>query len=73
MRKRASILAATLRARPLREKAAIVAGVREQVWPLVSAGQVRPVIDRVLPMADVADAHRLLESGAHVGKILLAN
>jgi putative PIG3 family NAD(P)H quinone oxidoreductase len=73
MRKRASILAATLRARPLREKAAIVAGVREQVWPLVSAGQVRPVIDRVLPMADVAGAHRLLESGAHVGKILLAN
>jgi putative PIG3 family NAD(P)H quinone oxidoreductase len=73
MRKRASILAATLRARPLREKTAIVAGVREQVWPLIGAGQVRPVIDRVLPMADAADAHRLLESGAHVGKILLAN
>ena len=71
MRKRASILAATLRARPLPEKAAIVAGVREQVWPLVSAGRVRPVIDRVLPMADAAEAHRLLETGAHVGKILL--
>ena len=73
MRKRASILASTLRARPLPEKAAIVAGVREQVWPLISAGRVRPVIDRVLPMADAADAHRLLDEGTHVGKILLVN
>jgi putative PIG3 family NAD(P)H quinone oxidoreductase len=73
MRKRASILASTLRARPPAEKAAIVAGVREQVWPLISAGRVRPVIDRVLPMADAADAHRLLDEGTHVGKILLVN
>ena len=73
MRKRASILASTLRARPSAEKAAIVAGVREQVWPLISAGRVRPVTDRVLPMADAADAHRVMEQGTHVGKILLAN
>ena len=73
MRKRASILASTLRARPPAEKAVIVAGVREQVWPLISAGRVRPVTDRVLPMADAADAHRVLEQGTHVGKILLAN
>jgi putative PIG3 family NAD(P)H quinone oxidoreductase len=73
MRKRSSILASTLRARPLAEKAAIVAGVREQVWPLISAGRVRPVTDRVLPMADAADAHRVLEQGTHVGKILLVN
>jgi putative PIG3 family NAD(P)H quinone oxidoreductase len=73
MRKRASILASTLRARPLPEKAAIVAGVREQVWPLISAGRVRPVIDRALPMADAADAHRQLDEGTHVGKILLVN
>jgi putative PIG3 family NAD(P)H quinone oxidoreductase len=73
MGKRASILAATLRARPLPEKAAIVAGVREQVWPLVNAGRVRPVIDRVLSMADAGAAHELLETGAHVGKILLVN
>jgi len=73
MRKRASILASTLRARPPAEKAAIVAGVREQVWPLISAGRVRPVTDRVLPMADAADAHRVMEQGTHVGKILLAN
>jgi putative PIG3 family NAD(P)H quinone oxidoreductase len=73
MRKRSSILASTLRARPPAEKAAIVAGVRDQVWPLISAGRVRPVTDRVLPMADAADAHRVLEQGTHVGKILLVN
>ena len=73
MRKRASILASTLRARPPADKAVIVAGVREQVWPLISAGRVRPVTDRVLPMADAADAHRALEQGTHVGKILLVN
>ena len=73
MRKRASILASTLRARPPAEKAAIVAGVREQVWPLISAGRVRPVTDRVLPMAEAAEAHRLLDQGVHVGKILLVN
>ena len=73
MRKRASILASTLRARPPAEKAVIVAGVWEQVWPLISAGRVRPVTDRVLPMADAADAHRVLEQGTHVGKILLVN
>jgi len=73
MRKRAGILASTLRARPPADKAVIVAGVREQVWPLISAGRVRPVTDRVLPMADAADAHRVLEQGTHVGKILLVN
>ena len=73
MRKRAGILASTLRARPPAEKAVIVAGVQEQVWPLISAGRVRPVTDRVLPMADAADAHRVLEQGTHVGKILLVN
>jgi putative PIG3 family NAD(P)H quinone oxidoreductase len=72
MRKRASVYGTTLRARPLAEKAAIVAAVRAEVWPLVSAGQVRPVIDRVLPLADAAAAHRLLEDGGHFGKVLLA-
>ena len=73
MRKRISIFASTLRARPVAEKAVIVAEVGEQVWPLVTAGQVMPVIDRTLPMAEVAEAHRLMEGGAHVGKILLVN
>ncbi|GAA2717910.1 NAD(P)H-quinone oxidoreductase [Micromonospora olivasterospora] len=69
--KRASVAATALRSRPLAEKAAIVAGVREQVWPLVSAGAVRPVVDRRLPMAEAAEAHRLVESNAHLGKVLL--
>ncbi|GAA1505824.1 NAD(P)H-quinone oxidoreductase [Streptomyces albidochromogenes] len=71
MKKRAAITATTLRARPLGEKAAIVAAVREHVWPLISAGRVRPVVDRVVAMAEAAEAHRALEAGGHVGKILL--
>jgi len=73
MMKRISIVAATLRARPASEKAAIVAAVETGVWPLVAAGQIVPVIERTLPMADAAGAHRLLDDGSHVGKILLVN
>ncbi len=72
LRKRASVHATSLRSRPAGEKAAIVAAVRDQVWPMVRSGAVHPVIDTVLPLADAADAHRLMESGDHVGKILLA-
>ena len=71
MAKRAAILATGLRARPLDEKAAIVAAVREHVWPLLEDGRVRPVIDRVIPLAEAAEAHRLMESSTHIGKILL--
>ncbi|MFJ2822837.1 NAD(P)H-quinone oxidoreductase [Streptomyces toxytricini] len=70
--KRAAVAGTTLRARPREEKAAIVAAVREHVWPLVEAGRVRPVVHTVLPMREAAEAHRLVESGAHVGKVLLA-
>ncbi|HEY5986570.1 MAG TPA: NAD(P)H-quinone oxidoreductase [Streptosporangiaceae bacterium] len=73
MRKRASIFASTLRARPASEKAVIVAAVRDHVWPLVASGQVVPVIERLFPMADAAAAHTLLEQGTHTGKILLVN
>jgi putative PIG3 family NAD(P)H quinone oxidoreductase len=69
--KRASIHATTLRARPVAEKAAIVAAVRENVWPLVSAKKVIPVIDRILPMSSAAEAHRVLEAGVNTGKVLL--
>jgi putative PIG3 family NAD(P)H quinone oxidoreductase len=72
MAKRAAVLSTTLRGRPPAEKAAIVASVREHVWPLVEAGSVRPVVDRVLPMEDAAEAHRTVESSGHVGKVLLA-
>ena len=69
--KRAAVHATSLRARPAAEKAAIVAAVREHVWPAVEAGEVRPVVDRVLPLDDAAQAHRVLESSAHIGKIVL--
>jgi putative PIG3 family NAD(P)H quinone oxidoreductase len=70
-RKRAQIIATVLRARPAPEKAAIVAAVRERVWPLVESGAVRPVVDRVLSLRDAADAHRVVEAGENVGKVLL--
>ncbi|MEU6862557.1 NAD(P)H-quinone oxidoreductase [Streptomyces sp. NPDC046876] len=69
--KRAAIAATTLRARPLQEKAAIVAAVREHVWPLVEAGRVKPVVHTVLPMQEAAEAHRVVEASTHVGKVLL--
>ncbi|MER6915182.1 NAD(P)H-quinone oxidoreductase [Streptomyces sp. NPDC000594] len=69
--KRAAITATSLRGRPLGEKAAIVAAVREHVWPLIENGRVRPVVDRVLPLSEAAQAHRVLESGAQFGKVLL--
>ncbi|SPT60873.1 Quinone oxidoreductase 1 [Actinomadura madurae] len=71
LRKRALVHATTLRARPPEEKAEIVAGVREHVWPLLESGTIRPVVDRRIPIADAARAHRLLEESGHVGKILL--
>ncbi|RLK24639.1 putative PIG3 family NAD(P)H quinone oxidoreductase [Micromonospora sp. M71_S20] len=69
--KRGTIAATALRSRPLAEKAEIVRGVREEVWPLVESGAVRPVVDRRVPMAEAARAHRLVESNDHVGKVLL--
>ncbi|MFC4328541.1 NAD(P)H-quinone oxidoreductase [Streptomyces andamanensis] len=69
--KRGAISATSLRARPLDEKAAIVAAVREHVWPLIADGQVRPVVDREVPMRDAATAHRIVEESGHIGKVLL--
>jgi putative PIG3 family NAD(P)H quinone oxidoreductase len=76
MRKRASVAATTLRSRPPSgpgSKAEIVAAVRHDVWPDVERGVVRPVVDRRLPMSRAAEAHALLESGDHIGKVLLIN
>ena len=70
--KRAAVHATSLRARPAAEKASIVAAVLAGVWPSLSTGEVRPVIDRILPLSEVADAHRLLEESTHVGKVVLA-
>jgi putative PIG3 family NAD(P)H quinone oxidoreductase len=71
MHKRGTIYAATLRARPLEQKAAIVAGTEAHVWPLVESGQVQPVVYRVLALADAAEAHRIVEASEHIGKVVL--
>ncbi len=69
--KRAAVIATSLRARPTADKAAICAAVVEHVWPLVEAGAVKPIVHQVFPLEAVAEAHRLMESSDHVGKILL--
>ena len=72
LRKRAAVIATSLRARPLAEKATIVAAVREHVWPLVASGAVRPVVHATLPLAEAGRAHQVLADSSHVGKVLLA-
>lgn len=69
--KRAAVIGTTLRGRPVAEKATIVAAVREHVWPLLESGDVRPVVDRVMPISEVVEAHRVVEAGEHVGKVVL--
>lgn len=71
MAKRGSISSTSLRARPADDKARIVAGVRRDVWPLVEAGAIKPIVDTTVPLADAAQAHRLMESSDHLGKIVL--
>jgi putative PIG3 family NAD(P)H quinone oxidoreductase len=69
--KRGAVHATSLRARPAAEKAAIVAEVRAHVWPAVEAGEIRLIVDRVVPMQQAAEAHRVMEAGEHAGKVLL--
>jgi putative PIG3 family NAD(P)H quinone oxidoreductase len=71
MMKRATIFVSSLRARPTPEKAAVVAGVRKDVWPLIESGQFAPVIDTELTMPEAARAHRIMASSEHIGKIML--
>ena len=72
MLKRLTLTGSTLRARPDEEKARIAAAVRDTVWPWIEQGAVRPVIDRVIPLADVREAHERLDAGGHVGKVILS-
>ncbi|WP_089907820.1 NAD(P)H-quinone oxidoreductase [Lentzea albida] len=69
--KRASVMGTGLRGRSVENKGAIVAQVREHLWPLVESGAVKPVVGQVVPMSDAAEAHRLLESSTVFGKVLL--
>ena len=71
MLKRQTITGSTLRARPDAQKAAIAAALLEKVWPLLAAGTVKPVINAVFPLAEAAQAHELMESSVHIGKIML--
>jgi len=71
LNKRGAVTATSLRGRPLAEKTAIVAAVREHIWPLIAGGVVRPIVDRKLPMSDAAQAHRVVEESGHIGKVLL--
>jgi NADPH:quinone reductase len=71
MVKRLTVTGSTLRPRSLEEKASLARAVEQKVWPLFASGQLRPVIDSAFPLERAADAHRLMESGRHTGKIIL--
>lgn len=69
--KRGAVIATSLRSRPVSAKSAICAAVAEHVWPLLTSSEIRPQVHAVLPLAEAAAAHALMESGAHSGKIVL--
>jgi putative PIG3 family NAD(P)H quinone oxidoreductase len=71
MRRRLTITGSTLRPRSVEEKGDIAAALLDQVWPLLDDGHVRPIIYRTFPLPEAAEAHRLMESSEHVGKIVL--
>jgi NADPH2:quinone reductase len=71
MMRRLTVTGSTLRASPSARKAEIARSLRDKVWPLFAAKKLKPVIYRIFPLADAAEAHRLMESSAHIGKIML--
>ena len=71
LRRRLTLTGSTLRPRPVEFKAAIARSLREKIWPLIEAGKIKPVIYKTFPLAEAAQAHTLMESGAHIGKIVL--
>jgi NADPH:quinone reductase len=71
LRRRLTITGSTLRPRPVAFKGAVAAALRERVWPLIASGRIRPVLHSVLPATEAAQAHALMESNQHVGKIVL--
>jgi NADPH:quinone reductase-like Zn-dependent oxidoreductase len=73
MQRRLTITGSTLRPRSVAEKGALARAVHANVWPLVESGAVKPVVFRTFPLARAADAHRLLESSEHIGKLVLIN
>jgi len=71
MRRRLTLTGSTLRPRPVEFKGAIANSLRERIWPLIEAGKIKPVLYRTFPLAEASEAHRLMESSQHVGKIVL--
>ena len=71
LRQRITVTGSTLRSRSVEEKGAIGAAVERAVWPLVESGEVRPIVYATFPLTQAAEAHRLMESGGHIGKIVL--
>jgi NADPH2:quinone reductase len=71
LRRRLTITGSTLRPRPVAFKTAIAAALRKNVWPWIDAGRVKPVIYKVFPAAEAAQAHTLMESNQHIGKLVL--
>jgi NADPH2:quinone reductase len=71
MRRRLWVTGSTLRPRSVEEKSAIARGLESEVWPLLAGGRVKPIVHTVLPLGQVAEAHRIMEAGQHIGKIIL--
>jgi NADPH2:quinone reductase len=71
MRRRLTITGSTLRPRPVEYKGYLARNLRESIWPLIEAGKIRPEVYKTFPLENAADAHRLMESSQHIGKIVL--
>ena len=71
LRRRLTITGSTLRPRDVAFKARIAANLHQHVWPMLAAGAIRPVVHQAFPLSDAGEAHRLMESSGHVGKIVL--
>lgn len=71
MRKRLIVTGSTLRARPAEEKSRLREGMEAKLWPAIASGAIRPIVHQIFPLEQVEQAHRLMESSAHIGKILL--
>ena len=71
MQKRLTVTGSTLRPRSVAEKGKIAAALRENVWPQIEAGSIRPIIHARLPLAEAREAHRIMEASAHIGKLVL--
>jgi NADPH2:quinone reductase len=71
MRRRLTLTGSTLRPRPVEFKGYIAKNLREKIWPLIDAGKIKPEIYKTFPLAQASEAHRLMESSQHIGKIVL--